>query len=703
MVRFKGPCGRRKASIRELTILLLIPLTVYLVSYYDIVRRLGTLHIQKKTPVISGVTLSEDGANAAATAAEQLKRDVLPEPPVLKSGCELPELIYDGVPWPNCHGKIAWMKHGWKNDPCYANHGVSDDVCSIITYLSTIERHCPRLGTFDGQLEPLYLKGEKATIRKSFDHLYNELGNIEDYSWMKKRIQSMEMLWKSAAADVLLRAPARNKKRIHLHLGLMRLGLGKDATNGGPLGELVQWSDLIASLYIMGHDIVLTRTKQELSFVYDEYVNKWILDCPTPSRNHSNNIPFDIVYTDITGYKDLVQVIKGNKFDPIRCRLRVVDSFGTEAAFNDRDYAKAKSLPIGVYSGLNLNLQQFNTMFPHTPDNTFLGFVTEDPSSAAGLNFTATRDIALVYGKLESFWEGKQRYIDIVSEYVSEVHATVKDPKDIPTYIINHGVLPVMELFKLLHRTKIFVGLGFPFEGPAPLEAIQQGAVFLNPRFDEPVSSENHEFYKAKPTRRKVTSQNPYVEKYVGKPFVYTVNASDETSLREALDEIMKSPEPGGYIPREFSAKGMLERLSVQVEKQQFCLKVPYASSRDEKLRQLWWPPLRALRVLAAPEPGPYSCNDVCDGAGLICEPSFFPVLNRKEAFEVPAVGFSCETVKYPISSELDYPAYDRSSKTCYLQTNDIRFSCAGNYMGMQRLCPCRDFVKGQIALCKDC
>ena len=28
----------------------------------------------------------------------------------------------------------------------------------------------------------------------------------------------------------------------------------------------------------------------------------------------------------------------------------------------------------------------------------------------------------------------------------------------------------------------MFVGLGFPFEGPAPLEAIASGAVFLNPK-----------------------------------------------------------------------------------------------------------------------------------------------------------------------------------------------------------------------------
>ena len=35
----------------------------------------------------------------------------------------------------------------------------------------------------------------------------------------------------------------------------------------------------------------------------------------------------------------------------------------------------------------------------------------------------------------------------------------------------------------LIGFIQIFVGLGFPYEGPAPLEAIADGAVFLNPIF----------------------------------------------------------------------------------------------------------------------------------------------------------------------------------------------------------------------------
>lgn len=54
--------------------------------------------------------------------------------------------------------------------------------------------------------------------------------------------------------------------------------------------------------------------------------------------------------------------------------------------------------------------------------------------------------------------------------------------------------------------------MGFPFEGPAPLEAIANGAVFINPRFPVPLSSKNHAFFRGKPTHRTLSSQHPYLE-----------------------------------------------------------------------------------------------------------------------------------------------------------------------------------------------
>lgn len=51
---------------------------------------------------------------------------------------------------------------------------------------------------------------------------------------------------------------------------------------------------------------------------------------------------------------------------------------------------------------------------------------------------------------------------------------------------------------------QLFVGLGFPYEGPAPLEAIANGCAFLNPKFNPPKSSKNTDFFIGKPTLREV-------------------------------------------------------------------------------------------------------------------------------------------------------------------------------------------------------
>lgn len=56
--------------------------------------------------------------------------------------------------------------------------------------------------------------------------------------------------------------------QILVHLGLLTKESGfkiaENAFSGGPLGELVQWSDLITSLYLLGHDIRISASLAEL-------------------------------------------------------------------------------------------------------------------------------------------------------------------------------------------------------------------------------------------------------------------------------------------------------------------------------------------------------------------------------------------------------------------------------------------------------
>lgn len=62
---------------------------------------------------------------------------------------------------------------------------------------------------------------------------------------------------------------------------------------------------------------------------------------------------------------------------------------------------------------------------------------------------------------------------------------------------------------------------------------------------------------------------------------------------------------------------------------------------------------------------------------------------------------FQCEGVE----SEMNhlFPAFSAEHAECGLQQDPLLFSCAGSSPKYQRLCPCRDFVHGQVALCRDC
>lgn len=130
---------------------------------------------------------------------------------------------------------------------------------------------------------------------------------------------------------------------------------------------------------------------------------------------------------------------------------------------------------------------------------------------------------------------------------------------------------------------QLFIGFGFPYEGPAPLEAIANGCIFLQPKFNPPHSSLNHEFFRGKPTSRKViephplasdaasfirvtailsgppqvSSQHPYAEQHVGRPHVYTVDFNNSEEFDAAIREIMRIdvsfllfPSNAGTAPR---------------------------------------------------------------------------------------------------------------------------------------------------------
>ncbi|XP_048389779.1 alpha-1,6-mannosylglycoprotein 6-beta-N-acetylglucosaminyltransferase A isoform X2 [Stegostoma tigrinum] len=570
--------------------------------------------------------------------------------------CELPPM--DG--FPHCESKLKWMKTMWRSDPCYASYGVDGSICSFFIYLSEVENWCPPLPWRAKSPREETDQQNLAEIRTDFNYLFKMMSVHDEFRWMRLRINRMASAWIEAVKSLAEKQNLEIKrKKILIHLGLLTKESGfkiaENAFSGGPLGELVQWSDLITTLYLLGHDIRISASLAELKEIMKKVMGNRS-GCPT----RGDKI-VELIYIDIVGLTQFKKTL-GPSWVHYQCMLRVLDSFGTEPEFNSAQYAQSKGhkTPWGKW---NLNPQQFYTMFPHTPDNSFLGFVVEqhlNASDISHLDDIKRQNQSLVYGKVDHFWKDKRSYLDIIHSY-TEVHGTVHGTSTlhIPSYVKNHGILSGRDLQLLLRETKLFVGLGFPYEGPAPLEAIANGCAFLNPLFNPPKSSKNTEFFKGKPTLRELTSQHPYAEVFIGKPHVWTVNIDDPAEVEHAVKAILNQKD--------------------------FCH------------GQVMWPPLSILQVkVAAPR---QSCKQVCQENKLICEPSFFQHLNKDS--DLQKYGIEC--LSFESVNDIVVPAYDENKKRCFFQSDLLLFSCAGSNGNHKRICPCRDYMKGQVALCQEC
>ncbi|XP_074975417.1 alpha-1,6-mannosylglycoprotein 6-beta-N-acetylglucosaminyltransferase B isoform X2 [Caretta caretta] len=619
-----------------------------------------------------------------AVKVDQILRNSLMNGKVIegrRDQCEVPR----DPKYPDCSGKVEWMRARWTSDPCYAFFGVDGTECSFLIYLSEVEWFCPPLpwrnqtAAMPSSKPPPRVQ---AAFRNNLSYLLELIGSgKESLIFMKKRVRHLASQWLLATRSLAqkLKGRRRDQKQILIHIGFLTEESGDvfspRVLKGGPLGEMVQWADILAALFLLGHSLKVTVSLKELQ----------------------------------------------------RCRVRVIDTFGTEPAYNLEEYATLHGYRTN-WGYWNLNPKQFMTMFPHTPDNSFMGFVSEELNETERqfIKSNKASNMAVVYGKEASIWKGKEKFLAILNKYM-EIHGTVyyetQRPPEVPAFVKNHGLLPQHEFQQLLRKAKLFIGFGFPYEGPAPLEAIANGCVFLQSRFNPPHSSLNHEFFRGKPTSREVSSQHPYVEDFIGKPHVWTVDYNNSEEFEAAIKTIMRT-KVDPYVPYEYTCEGMLERIHAYIQHQDFCAGAspplpakpnghampsspnPFTLSPNAT-HLVWsyngsstphvWPPMSSMQGWVS-EAG-RACTETCQEHGLVCEPTFFEFLNKKDVFL--QLRIACDTTE----SEMNhlYPALAENVQECYLQKEPLLYSCAGYSTKYRRLCPCRDYRKGQVALCRDC
>ncbi|KAJ8351610.1 hypothetical protein SKAU_G00230860 [Synaphobranchus kaupii] len=193
------------------------------------------------------------------------------------------------------------MKDMWRSDACYSSYGVDGSTCSAFIYLSEVENWCPRLSWRDRNMDEEAEKKTRTEIRTSFDELYRVMSSREEFRWMMLRIKRMAEPWLSAIRSLAEKQDLakRKRKKILVHLGLLTKESGfkiaENAFSGGPLGELVQWSDLITTLYLLGHDIRISASLAELKEIMRRVMgNK--SSCPTQGDK-----VVELIYIDIVG------------------------------------------------------------------------------------------------------------------------------------------------------------------------------------------------------------------------------------------------------------------------------------------------------------------------------------------------------------------------------------------------------------------
>ncbi|GAA98137.1 glycosyltransferase family 18 protein [Mixia osmundae IAM 14324] len=201
------------------------------------------------------------------------------------------------------------------------------------------------------------------------------------------------------------------------------------------------------------------------------------------------------------------------------------------------------------------------------PESTFLGHTIE--KDCANLPFVAHQDrphAAYMLGKDSSYYEPSRSswtHDDLSAVVASsglELRAGIKVTRDnhvLPPAIKNIGVSTRTDFITSLGTAKVLIGVGNPIESPSPFEALCMGTPFINPG-----SKTNHalNYEGIARTHDNWRAQHAQLLEF-GAPYVYNVEAHNQTELLAAVQQALATPLKGPFIPKELSNKGYIERL----------------------------------------------------------------------------------------------------------------------------------------------
>ncbi|PAA50005.1 hypothetical protein BOX15_Mlig016412g4 [Macrostomum lignano] len=655
--------------------------------------------IQVQQPASSSLS----GAAPAPAASDEVDASMLLSG--YQENCEI--ALESKFEYPDCEAKVEWMMKHWRDDPCYARHGVDGSECSMKIFLSEVEEFCPILPF----RQHLLRQNESVAWVNRRQQLDNgavaresaRLSLLEQLAGAPGLRERVNQRWQSlASAAVDGGWPDRwPRRRVLAHVGYL------SQPQHWPPAEAAQWADLLAGVGLLGHRLTVSidgvgLRRQLLKLNYAK----------TECQGKRDSVITHLV-TDLVGILQVRSVL-GKSFARFACLYRILAPFGVEPKFNDQSFSSSNELNTPV-SGLDLSPMQYLSWLPFTLENFYLGLALPPPALPNMTNLPSRVEL-FIFGFGNSVWKDAAFYLAELRKHFRRIHTAVSPEQhpDVPAYVVNHGLLNYTQYRGLLlsmvsNGGGIFVGLGFPYEHPAPLEAASLGLPFLNLRFKPPLDRTNSDYLREIPVSRKLRSQDPYLES-LGEPASFLVDLEAKqlipaTLARAAAAAAAASANVSSSVPKDFTPAAYLARVRALFSAPSLCRVAPLddlSTSSWAAVRNSTDVATAAAAAAAAAAASAYSggadvlfylgvegrsCSETCLSASKrsVCAPDQMRVINRR--LELQERGIRCKRIRY--DNSLVFPAISKPGH-CHFLSHERLFSCDERLNGYSRLCPCR-------------